>query len=539
MKKSLLSLAMALCIGLFASCSQEEIISGTDSGEQAVNVSAQLPDNITTRALPGAAAGHQLRCILEVWDKATGGTLITRIEKLASEATDGKLQFAFTVPAATNYQCLLWADFIAATPATKAAANGPAKYTDKYYNTASLKAIDFKATDASIFNNLSADAFCGVIEKNGTTSSLSVTLKRPFTKVTLTDKSDYLASCKSLALSFKTPSKFDISTGKATGYTDVAATGIAPADKVLFSTFIFASADKQNLDQDMKIVFTKKDDSTDTKTIKAGQISLDANKENNAEANFSADSDVKVDVDIDPEFPDPNALKVGDYYYSDGTWSSSYDASKTAIGIIFHVGAGEGDKIADYGSKAAEGSTIKGYVMALKSVGNSRNTQFSSLTDLANLPAGDGSLTAFNGYANMQGISNSTGFEVASYPSIKAINEVTDVPATGTSGWYLPSYAQILEPLGMYYGFGETIAINNTFKTTVDAAIAATIGEAFTTDETNQNYLTSTLAEDKSTLATPQMKCDGTTKIFSLAKATPVTNKVVKGWVRPVLTIFK
>ena len=35
--------------------------------------------------------------------------------------------------------------------------------------------------------------------------------------------------------------------------------------------------------------------------------------------------------EIDPSIP----AKIGDYYYSDGTWSSDYKASKTCIGIVF------------------------------------------------------------------------------------------------------------------------------------------------------------------------------------------------------------
>lgn len=31
-------------------------------------------------------------------------------------------------------------------------------------------------------------------------------------------------------------------------------------------------------------------------------------------------------------------LAVGDYYYSDGSWSSNYDSGKTVIGIVFYVG---------------------------------------------------------------------------------------------------------------------------------------------------------------------------------------------------------
>lgn len=534
MKKSLLSLVMALGIGLFASCSQEEIISGNENSVETVSVSAQLPgDAVQTRAIPGAAdANHQLRCILEVWN-TTDNTVIQRIEKLGSEAANGKLQFTFNVSSTTDYECLLWADFIA-SDAT--ATDG--KYADKYYNTASLKAIDFKVTDAGLFNNESADAFCGAVAKNGTVNNLNVTLKRPFTRVTLKDNSDYLESVASLAPSFDAPSKFDVSTGKTAGYTQVSSTDIAPDSKTktLFSAFIFASTAQSKLDKDITIVFTKTAGGTEKKTIKAGQISLDQNVKNDVTADYAAEgTDVTVDVDIDDRYPDPNAMAVGQYYYSDGTWSSALDEGKTAIGIVFHVGAGQEDDIASYGDKA--GSKIRGYVMALKSVGNGRNTAFTSLTELADFPAGDGSLTAFNGYANMTGMINSTGFSEDAYPGIKAVNGTTDAPATGTSGWYLPSYAQMLEVLGMYYGFGDNIAIDNAFKATVDATIEATIGDAFTDGETNQNYLTSTLNATKSNLTVAQMKWDATSTAYSVAKATPAIDKA-KGWVRPVLTVF-
>lgn len=537
MKKSLLSLVMALGIGLFASCSQEEIISGNENSVETVSVSVQLPgDAVQTRAIPGAAENHQLRCILEVWNK-TESRLIERIEKLGTEATGGKLQFTFNVPSATDYECLLWADFIA-SDAT--AADG--KYTDKYYTTTSLKAIDFKVTDAGLFNNESADAFCGVVAKNGTVNNLSVTLKRPFTKVTLKDNSDYLEGVTSLAPTFETPSKFDVSTGKTAEYKKVEATEITPdkTNKTLFSTFIFASADKTTLDKDVKIVFTKTGGETEEKTIKANQISLDQNVKNDVTADYAAEgTDVTVDVDIDDQFPDKDAMTVGQYYYSDGTWSSAYDGTKTAIGIVFHVGAGDGDDINKYGDKATSGSTIRGYVMALKSAGEvGRNTKFSTLTEFTNLPAGDGSLTAFNGYANMAAMIGSTGFSEDAYPCIQAVNGTTNAPVTGTSGWYLPSYAQMLEVLGMYYGFGDNIAIDNVFKATVDAAISAAIGEGFVEGETNQNYLTSTLNADKSNLTVAQMKWDANSTAYSVAKATPAFGNA-KGWVRPVLTVFK
>lgn len=533
MKKSLLNLVMALGIGLFASCSQEEIISENENRVETVSVSAQLPgDAVQTRAIPEADANHKLRCILEVWNK-TENTMIQRIEKLGNEATNGKLQFTFNVPSTTDYECLLWADFIA-SDAT--AADG--KYTDKYYITTSLKAIDFVA-NADLFNNESADAFCGVVAKNGTVNNLSVTLKRPFTRVTLKDKGTYLEGVASLAPSFEAPSQFNVSTGNTVGYTTISATGIAPdaTNKTLFSTFIFASTAQSKLEKDITIEFTKTEGGKETKTIAAGQITLDQNVKNDVTADYeAAGENVTVEVDIDDQYPDPNAMAVGHYYYSDGSWSSTYNANKTAIGIVFHVDAGKGDDIASYGNKAAAGSTIMGYVMALKSVGSTNRTVFTNVSDYTNLPAGDDSTTDFNGYKNTVDITGSTDFNYDNYPGFKAVNGTTGAPATGTSGWYLPSYAQMLEALGLYYGFSDKIAINDAFKTTVDEAVSATIGEGFVTGETTQNYLTSTLNAEKTNLNAPQMKWETS---YSLNKATPKISTSLKGWVRPVLTVFK
>lgn len=535
MKKSLLNLVMALGIGLFASCSQEEIISDNENRVETVSVSAQLPgDAVQTRAIPEAGADHQLRCILEVW---ADNKVIQRIEKLGSEATNDKLQFNFTVGSDVDYQCLLWADFIANNVT---ATSG--KYTDKYYTTTDLKAIDFKVTDADLFNNEFADAFCGAVAKNGTTN-LSVTLKRPFTKVTLKDKGTYLEGVASLAPSFEAPSKFDVSTGKAAGYTTISATGIEPdkTNQTLFSTFIFASTAQSKLEKDITIVFTKTGGGTETKTIKAGQITLDQNVKNDVTADYeaAAGENVTVEVDINDQYPDPNAMAVGHYYYSDGSWSSTYDANKTAIGIVFHVGAGKGDDIASYGDKAATGSTIMGYVMALKSVGNESNTKFTTLTEFTNLPAGDGSTTDFNGYANTSDITQSTDFSYDSYPGFNAINKMSNALSSGTSGWYLPSYAQMLEALGLYYGFSDKIAINDAFKATVDAAISANIGDVFTEGENNQNYLTSTLNAEKTNLNAPQMEWNSGSSSYSLKKVAPKISASLKGWVRPVLTVFK
>lgn len=527
MKKSLLNLAMALSIGLFASCSQEEIISESENRVETVSVSAQLPgDAVQTRAIPGAAADHKLRCILEVWNK-TENTLIERIEKLGSEATEGKLQFTFNVPSTTDYECLLWADFIA-NDAT--AADG--KYTDKYYVTTSLKAIDFKVTDAGLFNNESVDAFCGVVAKNGSVNNLSVTLKRPFTRVTLKDNSDYLASVASLAPSFEAPGKFDVSTGKTAGYTTISATDIKPGTdkKTLFYTFIFASVDKKTLDKDIKIVFTKTEGGTEEKTIKAGQISLDQNVKNDAGADFSGNgTDVTVDVDIDDQYPDPNALKIGQFVNKDGSVSDTYNA-ETTCGIIFAVGVQGDDAAASYGT-GFEGKTIAGYAMALSNVeGKPFSAEPTFSTDI------DAGLTSWKGYVQTNTIATEFSDAPLFTSAFTTWKETNVLTGDNLSGWYVPSYQQLATFIGYMLGqpgetannitFPESIVKNEAFAESVTNASAGTFGTGA------KNIISSSAPSTK--LACVQIT-DNTTFTKTLTPGKMTNSSLM----RPVLTVFK
>lgn len=66
MKKNFAYLAITLFMGLFASCSQENDPTTSDSRNKLVNISAELPKEFAqTRTVP-SADGHYLRCILEI-----------------------------------------------------------------------------------------------------------------------------------------------------------------------------------------------------------------------------------------------------------------------------------------------------------------------------------------------------------------------------------------------------------------------------------------------------------------------------------------
>lgn len=542
MKKNFFNIAMAFCIGLFASCSQEEIFSDQSGEVETVNVFTQLPENdAQTRALPGAEANHQLRCILEVWDKADNGTLITRIEKLGTEATgEGKLSFSFQVDSKVNYQCLLWADYIdSSTPAGKEANT----YEDKYYDTQNLKAIDFKVTDGGLFNNASTDAFCGVVDKNGTTTALSVTLKRPFTKVILKDKSNYINDCKVLGVKYNTPSGYNIATGVATTTKAVNATGLTPdgINKTWFSTFIFASANQAKLEQDITMEITKQNNSTETKTIKGGQISLDKNVENDAEANFSTEEEVKIDVDIDGSTEDPNAPKVGQFVNKDGTFSDIYN-QETAIGIVFATG-GKTDT-SNYGD-GYESKEIYGYAMGLTSVQRSRLVASTDQTlptfeGIGDEPFASNDYNGFDYSAKMieaveQLATSSPVF--ANYSKWKNSNVVN---ASNLSLWYIPSGAQIKDICGMLFGIENetTSSVNDAFKAAYDNVVNADAGNAIAGSYNKWTYLLSSYisASNSPAVVTTNVEDE---KIVSVKTESPTMGSGTYYAIRPVLTIFK
>nr|WP_294476625.1 fimbrillin family protein [uncultured Bacteroides sp.] len=133
--------------------------------------------------------------------------------------------------------------------------------------------------------------------------------------------------------------------------------------------------------------------------------------------------------------------EVGDYYYADGTWSPDYTSgsgSPACIGIIFKVGAGTGDDASYYGSKLPNG--IHGYVAALKDANNGELLAWSTENTATGVST---SQANFDGYSNTQIIKRISGYETK-YPAFQSCIENNGTAApTASSGWYLPSCAQI------------------------------------------------------------------------------------------------
>ena len=187
--------------------------------------------------------------------------------------------------------------------------------------------------------------------------------------------------------------------------------------------------------------------------------------------------------------------KIGDYYYSDGTWSDGglrklyVDNSvkwaetmplpgKTVIGIVFHAGRHPNDKsyyslpLTENGPSLPYGKTVQGYVVALTDVHNGDSDclrwEWKDGTYNRSVGASTG-YGDWNGYANclqihrFVGDNSSDGWEMKHFPAALACetygNRTTDhdgddaggkydwqkplAAPDNTSGWFLPSCGQL------------------------------------------------------------------------------------------------
>lgn len=560
MKKSILNIVMAAFISCFAACSEEEIIATQDGTPKEVTVVAQVPNNATTRSVgvDNVIGNDQLRCILSVV-KNDDKSEITRIEKLVN-AEDTQISFTFTVGSNVEYSCLFWADYV-----DKSASKTGEKYTDKYYNTANMQAIcvnadaENPANNAKLFNNPAADAFCGVLSNSQIKDAdiLNITLKRPFAKLNLTPKTedDWKEKVGTMDIEFEMPGEFNMIVGSAAGTkTLVKATGVKKEAEKYFSTFLFVeNPETAKFNSDIKIVLTE--DGTETplpeKVIEKG-FTVKPNYEINGGVNLSTQEEIKVDVDIDGKPEDPNAPKVGQFLYADGTWGDAYntEGSQKSIGIIFAEAKGKTDN-SEYGK---EGMVPYAYAMAIRSINKSR----------LNIGAEGNDITVVNGINKNEPWNNTdySGYQytqvnflptfnnyTASSPLYEAYktwlttNEIPD-SATNLSSWYVPSARQLLDMMGLSVGFNgytidkiEVTAIskNEAMANSYNTILAESTENGFSTGSVAN--MMSSYVTDKPTFAMVQFQNGAI--VADKALQTPGFTPISYANIRPVITIFK
>lgn len=351
--KKIVYILVALFMTLFVACTQEESVE-TLNGDSRVNFSLKLPSSVaSTRAAITVPASYKMRCILEVWTADDEPMLKHReeqaIEGGATPSIDFKLQ-------AGDYTCLIWTDFIAADAAEEQITTEDGltytRYADTFYNTENLKSITIKDVNgANLFDTDACDAFFARIdlEKKSEAVAQTVTLTRPLAKLVFKeDDAEQFSLLTKLRASYQVPSGFNVATGEPLSSMQSLNFIKKDIDKdnagqVLFSNYVFIPSDAKLEMETISFQFSL-GSTVLNREIPAGAVALTRNQQLNVKGELIGDGTFV------PEEPEPSELpQVGDFFYADGSWSSSYKASGSnpCIGVVFAVANDGGAASAD------------------------------------------------------------------------------------------------------------------------------------------------------------------------------------------------
>ena len=476
MKKYHLYLWIIALVGLMTACSQDEAAGPQNEASNRVRIGTSIDQALQTRAASVTIPeNHKLRYVLEVWSTVSTPTCIYRDEKLTSTAD--AVAFDFTLSEAGDYKALLWADFVSESASTTqvTSPNTYTHYADLHYKTNSetetgLKAVTLAKTGtAYVINDDARDAFfaCITIKKETGAFEESVELKRPFGQINVIEKNtELLAKVASMTLSYNVLEQFNVETGSPQGTAAVNPTvttlPTATADRKanLFYDFIFTPNTGQTLVGSIKLTFADNDQAInlDEFTIPANMPAV-RNKRTNIsgsilQTSIAPSDGAKLTVTVSDAWTEPDeekevvrAPKVGDFYYADGTWSSTYtsDALNPCIGIVFQtdpsrIGEAEKAALADKGV-----TTPHGLVMSLKNVTGSmpwgENHDFSELTNCTDKDACNGDINGLFNYTTVITYAEQNG-KLDNFSAFKAVKNYAVQAPEKTTGWYLPSIGQ-------------------------------------------------------------------------------------------------
>lgn len=143
---------------------------------------------------------------------------------------------------------------------------------------------------------------------------------------------------------------------------------------------------------------------------------------------------------------DDSKAQIGDFYCSSSDnkgylLPKEYEmisSGRNCVGIVFYIGAGNGDIQNDYSGTEIAANGIKGYVVALNDAGN--NISWATNNDYALNAITDSDETKWNGFSNTNIIRNKG---IDNYPACKSCIDFVTGTGDGDSGWYLPSIAQL------------------------------------------------------------------------------------------------
>lgn len=166
-------------------------------------------------------------------------------------------------------------------------------------------------------------------------------------------------------------------------------------------------------------------------------------------------------------------LKVGDYYYSDGSIYPGDLAGAPkdgCVGIIFSTTVSATDKT----------KWPHGYVIALKNTnGKIGDYSASKWSSNASVTLENNTLTSGGDLNDFDGYTASYSEALSAIDAVKAAKEYSKPIPEGTSGWYLPSAAQLTAVMnnlytadGWKFGKDDAYSTNTTAVSQADRAVA-------------------------------------------------------------------
>lgn len=486
MKKNfLLTGLLALALGALSSCGSDDeaalteetnTVTFTLSPEKAVNTRAFGAKGVTTRG----GGVYYLRYKMSVYNAGTGKK-IDGADAVKMASSYDPISFSVTLPKGTAYTCVFWTDVV----------TDPSGATDLYYNTSDMETISFttaagqQEADTSLLQAFRGTA---TIDAAGQVSETSVSLKYAVaqlnikTTAAMTGVKNMSVACGNIAMDINAlTGKVTQSATEVIYLTYVSQTPATPESPAnLISIFLLAPAEGMTLDAVTLGMITEEGDVV--KSIEIQNVPLKRCYRTNITGDLSITHSNSFGVNMDQEFEgdeptiDPDkVVKLGTYYYMDGTWSNTLDEDKEVAGIVFYAGRHPRDTDTYKDLNGNEMTDIHGYAI---------------ITDDAASPLAWGptdircgtSASFFDwcGYSDQQIIMAAAATADKGLENWPAVNICVENNANVpdgfklSSGLFLPSYAQ------MECVYNNRDAIEAILETVDD-------GEAFKDD----NYLTS------------------------------------------------
>ena len=158
---------------------------------------------------------------------------------------------------------------------------------------------------------------------------------------------------------------------------------------------------------------------------------------------------------------DESKAQVGDFYCSSSDNNGyllpkGYDIASSihkCIGIVFHIGAGNGDSQNDYSGTEIAANGIKGYVVALNDAHEASGI-WGPRTFVSGIESSETYAYSYVGYKNSNIVKNLPAYADAevgnsmksnTHWAFKAAIEYPVIAPESTSGWYLPSIGQLTD----------------------------------------------------------------------------------------------